>query len=49
MATFAATKSHPFDPTPYVTDQYQAFIAAVIQAGTQPELFTWWNGTKLGN
>jgi multiple sugar transport system substrate-binding protein len=47
MAAFAETKGHPFDPTPYATDQYQAFIAAGVQAGTQPELFTWWNGTKL--
>ncbi|HTW28193.1 MAG TPA: extracellular solute-binding protein [Acetobacteraceae bacterium] len=47
MAAFAAGQGHPFDPTPYATDQYQAFIAAGIQAGTPPELFTWWNGTKL--
>ena len=47
MAAFAATKGHPFDPTPYATDQYQAFIASGIQAGNPPDVFTWWNGTKL--
>ncbi len=47
MATFAATKGHPFTPTPYATDQYQAFIASGVQAGSPPDMFTWWNGTKL--
>jgi multiple sugar transport system substrate-binding protein len=47
MATFAAEKQHPFEPTPYATDQYQAFIATGVQSGNPPDLFTWWNGTKL--
>lgn len=47
MATFADKQGHPFDPTPYATDQYQAFIASGIQSGTPPKLFTWWNGKKL--
>jgi multiple sugar transport system substrate-binding protein len=47
MAEFAGTKGHPFEPTPYATDQYQAFIASSLQAGNPPDVFTWWNGTKL--
>jgi multiple sugar transport system substrate-binding protein len=47
MATFAASKGHPFTPTPYATDQYQAFIASGVQAGSPPDMFSWWNGTKL--
>ena len=47
MATFAASKGHPFTPTPYATDQYQAFIASGVQAGNPPDMFSWWNGTKL--
>ena len=47
MADFAAGKGHPFTPTPYATDQYQAFIATGLQSGKGPELFSWWNGTKL--
>jgi multiple sugar transport system substrate-binding protein len=47
MASFAASKGHPFTPTPYATDQYQAFIASGVQAGSPPDMFTWWNGTKL--
>jgi multiple sugar transport system substrate-binding protein len=47
MATYAATRGHPFVPTPYATDQYQAFVATGIQSGNPPEMFTWWNGTKL--
>lgn len=47
MATFAAEQGHPFVPTPYATDQYQAFIATGVQSGNPPEFFTWWNGMKL--
>ena len=47
MASFASSEGHPFVPTPYATDQYQAFIATGVQSGTEPELFTWWNGSKL--
>jgi multiple sugar transport system substrate-binding protein len=47
MASFGASKGHPFTPTPYATDQYQAFIASGVQAGTPPDMFSWWNGTKL--
>ncbi|MDQ0469875.1 ABC transporter substrate-binding protein [Labrys wisconsinensis] len=47
MATYAESKGHPFVPTPYATDQYQAFIATGVQSGNAPEIFTWWNGTKL--
>ena len=48
MAGFAAGRGHAFTPTPYATDQYQAFIASGLQAGNAPDLFSWWNGTKLG-
>ena len=47
MADYAAEHGHPFVPTPYATDQYQAFIATGIQSGSPPSIFTWWNGTKL--
>ena len=47
MAKYAAEHGHPFVPTPYATDQYQAFIATGIQSGSPPHMFTWWNGTKL--
>jgi multiple sugar transport system substrate-binding protein len=48
MADYAGGQGHPFTPTPYATDQYQAFVASGLQAGSPPDLFTWWNGTKLG-
>lgn len=47
MAEFAASKGHPFTPTPYATDQYQAFVATAVQSGSGPAMFSWWNGTKL--
>ena len=47
MAVYAAAHDHPFVPTPYATDQYQAFIATGVQSGSPPEMFSWWNGTKL--
>jgi multiple sugar transport system substrate-binding protein len=31
----------------YATDQFQAFIQSALLSGTAPDVFTWWNGTKL--
>ena len=47
MAELGAKAGHPFEPVPYATDQFQAFIASGLQSGSPPDMFTWWNGTKL--
>ena len=31
----------------YTTDQFQAFIQQGLMSGSPPDVFTWWNGTKL--
>lgn len=31
----------------YATDQFQAFIQSALLSGNAPDVFTWWNGTKM--
>lgn len=38
-----------FEHTPYITDQYRAFLQSSMSANNPPDIFTWWTGNALAD